>query len=91
MMQEKEHINELSLPLKEILKKELNSGNRVIETSKSEWSNGKNILMIFLAAPFATKYDFDPDVLVYNELNDPHYWKAEYYDIKNNCVLACSY
>ena len=86
-----EHINELSIPLKEILNKELNCGNRVIETSKSEWSNGKNILMIFLANPFAVKYDFDPDVLEYNELNDPHYWKAEYYDSRNNCVLACNY
>ena len=81
------HNIEVSKPILKILNKELARGNEIIETSKG-WSS-ENDLLIILKHPFGKKYLWSG--LQYNFLNDPHYWKEEYTDTKNNQTLACKF
>ncbi|MCL2116543.1 MAG: hypothetical protein FWH29_10025 [Methanobrevibacter sp.] len=75
-----------------ILDKELLKGNYICEISKNDWSNKKpESKMIFLANPFFTNPQIDLKGIEYREVNDPHYWKAEYHDINDNSFLCCKY
>jgi hypothetical protein len=44
---------------------------------------------IFLKHPFKTKIQNNLNGIIYSEINDRHYWKAEYTDEKNHQTLAC--
>jgi hypothetical protein len=83
----KEHIENFSRPLTEILKKEIQSGNEIVETS-SGWPS-PNSIIIFLRKPFLEQY-LKEDI-EFREVNDPHWWKSEYFDKKTNHILACKY
>jgi len=73
--------------LKTILDKELENGNEIVETSNG-WPN-ENSIIAFLKRPFILTYKSEP--VEYRELNDPHYWKAEYYDKNKNHLLVCRF
>ncbi|EHQ30064.1 hypothetical protein [Mucilaginibacter paludis] len=82
-----EHIDNLKGKLNEILRSELLLGNEIIETAKG-WPNEKTI-MIFLKMPFRRNYILND--IEYRDINDPHYWKAEYFDKSKDHILACKF
>lgn len=83
-----EHLDSFSDKLNRILLTELKRGNEVRETSKG-WPQ-KTTIMVFMKRPFTQRYHLYEGVK-YRELNDPHYWKAEYFDKSTNHVLACPF
>ncbi|HLU40546.1 MAG TPA: GNAT family N-acetyltransferase [Planctomycetota bacterium] len=61
--------------LKAIVDAELAAGNEVVETS-TDWPEPGSIL-VRLRRPFCVAHG-TPEGVRYAELNDPHWWKAEY-------------
>lgn len=91
-MVNKEHIMLLSNELKKILQSELDAGNQIVETSIGGFSKTElNHLFIFLEKPFQTPIKKNISGLEYVEVNDTHYWKAEYNDKRNHQTLACKF
>lgn len=84
-----EHIERLGKNLKQILDSEIALGNRVSETSKG-WPNSRTVI-VFLEKPFLAEYPIQDQGIIFREVNDPHYWKSEYYDRINDHVLACKF
>lgn len=77
----------ISQSIEAILKAEITHGNKIIESSKG-WPE-KESTLILLEQPFRKKYSIDK--LQFKVLNDPHYWKEEYYDSNNKQTLACRF
>ena len=77
----------LTQPLKEILYAEINYGNKVMETAGG-WPKANSII-IFLEKPFHRIYDASG--IEFKEINDPHYWKEQYYDRSSDQILACGF
>ncbi len=89
-MIDKTLINELSSEMKQILNAEIEAGNEIIETSLGGFSEtSNNHIFVFLRYPFKGQYDISG--ICYREINDPHYWKAEYDDDINHQTIACNY
>jgi hypothetical protein len=86
-MNSTDHIKNFSLPLTEILNSELEFGNEIVETSDG-WPS-PNSITIFLRKPFFKEYSV-PN-LEFRDVNDPHWWKSEYFDERTNHILACKY
>ena len=85
-------INKLSIELKEILEEELKAGNEIVETSEGGFTYAsREQIFIFLKYPFKTKIRNNLKGITYIEINDRHYWKAEYTDEKNHQTLACNF
>jgi len=85
-------ISKFSKVLLEILDEELLKGNFICETFKGDWPlKNPESKMIFLAKPFCVKPQKELKGIKYTEVNDPHYWKAEYYDINDNSFLCCKF
>ncbi len=75
-------------PLYEIMKKEIELGNRCSEPSyDAAWL--KAVCVIF-DKPFIAPVK-KIDGVIFRDLNDPHYWKAEYIDKINHCMLICMF
>lgn len=70
-----------------ILQKELSIGNRVAEYNEG-WPRTHSKLII-LEKPFYLKYNTEE--LNYRFLDDPRYWKEEYYDELHDIILACRF
>lgn len=75
------------LPLQLILEAELAAGNSIAEVA--DWSP-KCRLLVILAREFLLKPDLPDDVTFY-QINDSHYWKAEYRYKGGVQVLACRF
>ena len=91
-MIDKRIIDELSIELEEILEEELKAGNEIIETYQGGFTNASTEhTFIFLKYPFKTKIRNNLKGITYIEINDRHYWKAEYTDEKNHQTLACNF
>ncbi|MBC3787448.1 hypothetical protein [Spirosoma utsteinense] len=86
-MTTQEHINNFSLTLTKILNQELELGNKIIETSKG-WPDNDTII-IFLGEPFKITHNINN--ICYRNIEDPHYWKEEYFDTSTKHVLACKF
>ena len=86
-MTTQEHIDNFSPTLRKILNREVEFGNEIVETSKG-WPY-KNTIIIFLKKPFINKYKIENTE--YRKIDDPHYWKAEYFDNSTNHILACKF
>ncbi len=86
-MTTQEHIDDFSSTLKKILTQEVDLGNEIVETSKG-WPDEKTII-IFLKRPFLEQYTFEN--VEFRNVDDPHYWKAEYVDHSTKHVLACKF
>lgn len=85
-------IDKLSIEMKEILEKELEAGNEIVEASQGRFTNASTEhIFIFLKYPFKTKIQNNLNEIIYKEINDRHYWKAEYTDEKNHQTLACNF
>lgn len=76
-------------PLKKILEAELIAGNVIRETWNG-WPS-ENVSTISLSKPFLTPVNKNIQGVDFYNTNDPHYWKAEYYDKVNQCGLICGF
>jgi hypothetical protein len=84
-----DHISNFnSKQLKSILDNEIRLGNEINETAK-DWPY-KNGIAIFLKRPFSQHYHCFPGI-EFVETNDPHYWKAHYFDTTTNDLIACPF
>lgn len=72
--------------LKEILEAELKAGNTFKEACTG-WPDDET-LQVFLRKPFKTPIRKDIPGVEYREVNDPHYWKSEYWDEGNRQMVA---
>lgn len=77
----------LAAPLKKILDAELALGNSIQEVS--DWPP-KCHLLVVLKRPFSRSYELERHV-EFAELNDRHYWKAEYRYREGVQCLACGF
>lgn len=83
-------IERLSDGMKKILQLELEAGNEIKETYQGGFSEVTvDRVFIFLKYPFKDQYDVPG--ICYREINDPHYWKAEYDDDIHHQTIACNY
>ncbi|POO52067.1 hypothetical protein CTT39_21555 [Agrobacterium rosae] len=73
--------------LQSILRLEVARGNEIVEVAN--WPP-KCRLFVMLSLPFITTHALSSG-LTYNELNDPHYWKAEYLYQEGLECLACRF
>lgn len=76
--------------LKEILLEELRLGNRIIEMFDGDWPC-PNIKAICLEYPFKTPIRRRMKGIIYREINDPRYWKSDYFDKERNLILTCGF
>ncbi len=83
------HLADLAKELRVLLEDELSSGSRVVETY-SGWPEQDSIF-VMLDRPFARNPDPLPVGVVFREINDTHYWKAEYEHQEKRHVLACRF
>lgn len=81
------HIDNFSSTLTAILTQEIKLGNEIVETSKG-WPEEKTII-IFLKKPFLEEYLLEN--VEFRNVDDPHYWKAEYFDYSTKHILACKF
>ncbi len=81
------HLDEFSEALKIILSAEIKHGNEIVETSKG-WPNDDTVI-VFLKKPFFELYRAEN--IDYRNIDDRHYWKAEYNDKLTNHILACKF
>ena len=84
-------IEELNKELLHILLKELKYGNQIKEISKADWSKAKNLLMVSLRYQFVTRHRHLSDKITYREVNDPHYWKEEYFCTDPKQTITCGF
>jgi hypothetical protein len=79
--------------LKTILELELKAGNKIAETYESKDSKFPmpNATMIFLKQSFKTPVQKNLENIEFRDINDPHYWKAEYFDKENIQFLCCGF
>ena len=81
-------LSKLNNELEKILYGELKTENKIREISVGGFGDEEH-LFIFLNKPFTSKIEIY--TVKYTEINDPHYWKAEYTDLKNKQTIACSF
>lgn len=84
---DEENVKALCPVLKKVLNDEIAAGNEVVETSRG-WP-GK--LCVWLSEPFRRKVSPLPDGVELRDINDPHYWKAEYHHAETDQLLACKF
>lgn len=83
------HVGLLHPSLQSILAKEVSLGNEVVE-SAVDWPQPGSIFIV-LAQPFKSRIGELPNDVTYRELNDPHYWRAEYVQRQVKHILACRF
>ena len=81
-------LSKLNNELEKILYNELKAGNEIREISVGGFGDEKH-LYIFLNKTFITKVVRNYNNVKYIEVNDIHYWKAEYTDLVNKQTIAC--
>jgi hypothetical protein len=82
-------LEDFSPRLKDILQREINQGNKIAETSRG-WPNPTSVF-VCLEFEFVTPIKKNEQGIEYREINDPDYWKAEYFDPARDHTLACKY
>lgn len=75
--------------LKGILDEELRAGNR-IEDTWYDWPSPHTVAVV-LSRPFLTPIKKDLPGIIFQDLNDPHYWKANYFDTERKLYLICGF
>ncbi len=75
-------------PLKAVFEAEIAAGNAFKE-EWFDWPEGWH--SVLLMRPFGTPIRRDLAGVEFVNINDPHYWKAEYRDFGNCEVLACMF
>jgi hypothetical protein len=75
--------------LRAILDAELAAGNTIAEASRG--AGKPNAVYVALRRPFLTQQPSSPPGVVYREINDPHWWKAEYEHAATGDLLVCRF
>ncbi len=75
--------------LKALLQLELAAGNRIVD-SGSGWPEKESVLLL-LERPFLARPAALPAGVVYREVNDPHWWLAEYGSERPVQILGCRF
>jgi hypothetical protein len=83
------HIDRLCPELAELLAAELAAGNNIYETG-SGWPRAESV-MVSLAKPFLAGPASLPAGVVFREINDAHWWKAEYEHEPSGQMLICRF
>jgi RimJ/RimL family protein N-acetyltransferase len=73
--------------LKQMLDAEFAAGNEIFETGRG-WPEPDSVF-VRLRHPFRARHTGVPAGVKYLELNDPHWWKAEYHTSAPRHILAC--
>ena len=81
------HLLQFCPELRFLLDAELSAGNKVVETSTG-WPKPMSVF-VMLAEPFKAKLAKLPGGIIYNDVNDPHWWKADYFHEASGHALAC--
>ena len=76
--------------LEKVINAELIAGNIIVETWSGNWPYD-NVDVVSLQFPFRTPIKNDIVNIDFHDINDPHFWKAEYYDHENNLLLICKF
>jgi hypothetical protein len=76
--------------LQDILAAELAVGNTVQEDWRGDWPES-GCRLVLLKMPFRTRIRRDIPGVTFRNVNDPHYWKAEYRDESLREYLACGF
>ncbi len=84
-----EHVEALCPGLRELLHAELAAGNRLCETWTG-WPK-ENSVGVALALPFKLKPTTLPPGVEYLDVNDTHWWKAEYHHNRRGHLLICKF
>lgn len=84
-----EHLDRLCPELAELLRAELAAGNRVVDTSEG-WPQAASVF-VGLALPFRHRPTSLPPGVVYRDVNDAHWWKAEYEHEPSGHLLTCKF
>jgi len=83
------HLSELNGELRKILELETSAGNEVVETHAG-WPNPESIF-VMLDKSFLVKHKDLAQGVIFREINDPHYWKAEFVYEPWTHILACRF
>jgi hypothetical protein len=75
--------------LRAILDAELAAGNMISEASRG--AGKPNAVYVALRRPFLTQQPYLPRGVAYREINDPHWWKAEYEHAATGYLLVCRF
>ena len=73
--------------LKVLLQAEISAGNEIAETGRG-WPD-RDSIFVRLRNPFRTRLSPLPAGVQFTELNDPHWWKAEFSSQRPRHILAC--
>ena len=82
-------IERLCPAIRALLDAELLAGNSVVECSMG--LHGKGSVLALLAQPFRVRPATLPEGVEYREVNDPHWWKAEYFHTATKHCIACRF
>ncbi len=83
------HVAELCPELRTLLEAELAAGNRISDTHKG--SPTPDAIYVALAMPFKLAPEVLPRGVVFREVNDPHWWKAQYEHVPTRHLLVCHF
>ena len=86
---EKSALPRLCPELRELLAAELAANNLVVECRAGLYA--PDAVLILLSGPFRTTPSSLPAGVEYREVNDPHWWKAEYFHGPTKHCVACRY
>ena len=75
--------------LRAILDAELAAGNTISEASRG--AGKPNAVYVALRRPFLTQQPSLPPGVAYREINDSHWWKAEYQHAATGDLLVCRF
>jgi hypothetical protein len=81
-------LRDLCDDLAPVVDRELAAGNSIVETYRGYPAVGVNV---WFGLPFRAEHTDLPPHVVFNNVNDPHYWLAEYACTKHDHVLACPF
>ena len=82
-------IEQLCPELRVLLDAELAAGNAIVESGRGLY--GKGTVLILLAKQFLARPATLPPGVAFREVNDPHWWKAEYFHSPSRHCVACRF
>jgi hypothetical protein len=86
---DKDALAALCAELRAILDMELAAGNTIAEVSRG--SGKPDAVYVALQRPFQCQQLALPPSVAFREINDPHWWKAEYEHAATGDLLVCRF
>jgi hypothetical protein len=82
-------IESLCPELRALAEAELSAGNAVVESRAGLYGN--DAVLVLLRSEFRARPAILPAGVEYRLVNDPHWWKAEYFHAATRHCLACGF